>query len=152
MDKKKLAEDFYRCITDRKAKLEVFEHISDEQFEAIKASFTSETRLRNEKRYYRYENILTNQIEWCVESKLGSNLKSASFKDYLLRLGRNRRADRNNNPSVYVHPEPVKKNKAKYQYQTSEELEQFFLNDPNGKRAQPTALTPRPTELRPLQN
>ncbi|MDC5812832.1 hypothetical protein OPW07_24230 [Vibrio europaeus] len=147
-----LAKEFFERVVDRNKKNDVFSNISDEQFDEIKKSFASETRKRNEKRYYRFECDLTEEIVWCVESKLGTYLKSNDFKKQLLALnaGKKGRANRNRHPEIYVHPEP-----AKSPFKTSVELENNFEQDPSGKAKQaPTiaVLGERPTRLRKLES
>ncbi|HCG8161033.1 TPA: hypothetical protein NJ496_000950 [Vibrio parahaemolyticus] len=145
---KKVAQLCHLHMTDKNLKNEFYRHISDEQFEEIKKSITKETRIRNEKRYYRFENNLTNEIEWCVESKLGTYLKSKSFAHYLKLLGNRRRADRNKNRDVYF----ARKLKAEPPFKSAEELEDIFISDlEHGKPVQPHALTERPTKLANLQ-
>ncbi|HDY7993867.1 TPA: hypothetical protein ACGUON_000723 [Vibrio vulnificus] len=148
MKNKDIAELCHTHMTSKNLKQDFYSNISDEQFEEIKKSITAETRIRNEKKYYRFENILTNEIEWCVESKLGTHLKSKSFKHHLKLLGKNRRADRNANPSIYC-PKDVKVEKP---YKSVEELEEIFnLDLERGKSTQPFSLTERPTKLAKLQ-
>ncbi|PTP81150.1 hypothetical protein CWO00_01515 [Vibrio splendidus] len=147
---KELANNFSCLITHKEHKKNIFQHISDEDFENIKKAFTAETRIRNEKRYYRFENSLTNEVEWCVESKLGTYLKSNSFKKQLKLLGRNKRANRNSHQEIYFIQN------AKKPYKTSEELEYMFSNDlEHGKLAQSHVLKDlgeRPTKLARLQS
>ena len=145
---KEIAELCHLHMTDKSLKKEFYRHISDKKFEEIKKSITAETRIRNEKRYYRFENTLTNEIEWCVESKLGAYLKSKSFKHHLKLLGKNRRADRNTNKSIY-HTKDIKVEKP---YKAVEELEEIFNQDlERGKPVQPHAISERPTKLANLQ-
>ncbi|HCG9749817.1 hypothetical protein QX220_06220 [Vibrio vulnificus] len=150
-NEKEIANDFHKSITN-KTKKELFEHINDEMFEEIKKALAAETRIRNEKLYYRFENPITEEIEWCVESKLGAHLKSPSFKRQLALLStkRRRRVDRNKNKEIYVYPEPAKK-----PYKTAEELEEFFTKDKFGKESQtPTLkqLGERPVKISELQH
>ncbi|MFA4730350.1 hypothetical protein [Vibrio vulnificus] len=148
MKNKDIAELCHTHMTSKNLKQDFYSNISDEQFEEIKKSITAETRIRNEKTYYRFENILTNEIEWCVESKLGTYLKSKSFKHHLKLLGKNRRADRNKNKNIY-HTKNVKVEKP---YKSVEELEEIFnLDLERGKSTQPFSLTERPTKLSKLQ-
>lgn len=142
---KELALEFFTKISG-KNKAELFEHINDDQFEEIKKAFAAETRIRNEKRYYRFENQLTDEIEWCVESKLGTHLKSDSFKAFLKVLGKtNKLGPRNSRPEVYSLP-------AKQPYKSAEELEAIYESDKaNGLPSKPRTLTPRPTKIRKLQ-
>lgn len=148
MKDREIAEMCYMHMTDKRLKNDFYRHISDKQFEEIKKSITAETRIRNEKTYYRFENILTNEVEWCVESKLGAYLKSKSFARHLKLLGKNRRVDRNTNKSIY-HTKDVKVEKP---YKPVEELEEIFNQDlKRGKPVQPHALTQRPTKLANLQ-
>ncbi|EOX4831348.1 hypothetical protein ACG9VV_000864 [Vibrio alginolyticus] len=144
-----LAQEFLVGITDKETKKVLFQYISDEAFEEIKKSFRAETSIRNQKRYYRYENPHTNNIEWCIESKLGTYLKSNKFKQHLKQLGCPY-SKRNSHKEIYVHPEPVDKKHCL----SSKELETDFINDPNGKQAQTPTLTilgQRPTKLAALQ-
>ncbi|WP_019614708.1 hypothetical protein [Psychromonas ossibalaenae] len=142
-----LAKEFYSKITNKDAKNDIFEWITDEQFELIKKSFSAETRKRNQKRYYRFECPLQNQIIWCIESKLGTHLKCQQFKRYLKTLGKgNKSANRNKESSIYIYPHPAEK-----PYLNSDELESHFTQDPNGMLAQPHAIEKRPHKLAKLQ-
>ncbi|GAB7224774.1 hypothetical protein VoSk93_39930 [Vibrio owensii] len=147
MNDKELASEFYNQITsnDRDS---VFKHLTDEQFLEIKKSFKNETSKRNDKRYYRYENALTNRIEWCIESRLGSYLKSVEFKKHLKSLSATQ-SSRNKHSEIYVYPKSAKK-----PFFNADQLELYFEQDPHGKATQAQtlkALGKRPTELAPLQ-
>ncbi|CAK2764702.1 conserved hypothetical protein [Vibrio crassostreae] len=146
IDYHKLASEFFKPILRKDRKL-VFEHLTDEQFDQIQSIFKAEYTNRQAKKYYRFECLLHGEIVWCVENRLGTHIKSERFKKYLKDAGKNkRRANRNNNSSIYIHPETAKK-----PYLDAETLEAYFHQDPKGKAAQPNALEDRPQKLAKLQ-
>ncbi|MGL1606717.1 hypothetical protein ACSTIN_12835 [Vibrio parahaemolyticus] len=118
-----------------------FEAMTDEELTVLHKKVTTEYKLRNQKTYYRFENPVSNEIMWCVESKLGAYLKCAEFKAQLKRLKKTQ-LQRNESPEIYSYP----KNAVK-PYLKAYELEEFFEQDPKGKAAQPRTLESRPSKL-----
>ena len=145
-DYQKRASEFCESMSNADRK-QVFKHITDEQLTQIKNHVVAEHTRRQVKKYYRFECLRNNEIVWCVESKLGARIKNKRFNEYLKSEGKHkRRADRNNNCSIYIHPETAQK-----PYLDAETLEAYFQQDPKGKAAQPNALEDRPQKLAKLQ-
>ena len=144
-----IAKEFFDSLKIKESRDKLFELYDEEQLLEIKKHIDQEKKQRNQKCYYRFENPLTNEIEWCVEAKLGLHLKSDSFKHTLKMLGRNRRANRNKNKEIYSIT------KAQKPYKTSKELEDIFESDlEHGRAAQSQiieGLGSRPTKLTELQ-